>query len=303
MSLWYIKRDDQVTGPFSREQLEEFVAAGEVIESDLIRQEESRDYFPASLLPGLFFEIAAPIQAYEVPRRRIATGLFLILFSILVVVFSLPVIQQQYEIGDGRPPSKNNMKQIGLAFHNYSDNTSNAPETFPPGAITTAKGKPLHSWQALILPYLNQQALYSQIDFSKPWNAPANQEPFQQEIFSYLNPKNDASHSSDGYALSHYAGNELVLKPNVGMPFNEIRDGMSNTILAVEIGEDFKPWGDPTSLTVPDKVIGPGRTPPTTGGNYVLFGDGRVQFIPEDIDLEILKSLSTPDGADKIGEF
>ncbi|MCA9023352.1 MAG: DUF4339 domain-containing protein [Planctomycetaceae bacterium] len=44
MSGWYIKRDDQITGPFSREQLEEFVAAGEVIESDLIRQEAARDF-------------------------------------------------------------------------------------------------------------------------------------------------------------------------------------------------------------------------------------------------------------------
>jgi len=71
----------------------------------------------------------------------------------------------------------------------------------------------------------------------------------------------------------------------------------------VEIGEDFKPWGDPTSLTVPEKVIGPGRKSPSTGGTHVLLADGSVRFIPEDIDPEILKALSTPDGGDKIGEF
>tara|TARA_R110002096_G_scaffold352362_1_gene545331 strand:+ start:253 stop:1155 length:903 start_codon:yes stop_codon:yes gene_type:complete len=300
MSVWYIKRNDHITGPFTREQLEEFVAAGEVIESDLIRQEESREFFPASLLPGLFIEINDPIHADELPRSRVQALLF-VLCLILAIGFSLPAFQPKR--GSRRSVTKNNLKQIGLALHNYSYNTSHSPETFPPGAITTAQGTHLHSWQALILPYLDQQSLYKQIDFSKPWNARANQKPFQQEVSEYLNPKTEAKFSSDGYALSHYAGNELVLKPNVDMLFNEIRDGMSNTILAVEIGEHFKAWGDPTSLTVPDKVIGPGRAPPTTGGNYVLFGDGRVQFIPKDIDLEILKALSTPAGGEEIGEY
>ncbi|MCA9023351.1 MAG: DUF1559 domain-containing protein, partial [Planctomycetaceae bacterium] len=181
------------------------------------------------------------------------------------------------------------MKQIGLALHNYSYNNSHSSETFPPGAITTANGEPLHSWQALILPYLDQQALYKQIDFSKPWNVRANQKPFQQEVPEYLNPKTEARRTSDNYSLSHYIGNELVLKQNTGMPFNEIRDGTSNTILAVEIGEQFKPWGDPTSLTSPEKVIGPNRKAATIGGTYILLADGGVRYISEDIDPEILK--------------
>lgn len=300
MSGWYIKRDDQITGPFSREQLEEFVAAGEVNESDLIRQEAARDFFAASLLPGLFFEIDETKPAPEDRRSRVPV-LLLVLCLILVIGFSLPAFQPKR--GSRRSVTKNNMKQIGLALHNYSYNTSHSPETFPPGAITTAQGKPLHSWQALILPYLDQQSLYKQIDFSKPWNANANRKPFQQEVPVYLNPRTEAKFSSDGYALSHYAGNELVLKENTGLPFNEILDGTSNTILAVEIGEQFKPWGDPTSLTVPDKVIGPNRKSPSTGGTHVLLADGAVRFIPQDIDPAILKALSTPAGGEEIGEY
>ncbi|QDT91960.1 DUF1559 family PulG-like putative transporter [Gimesia algae] len=302
MSLWYIKRDNQITGPLTRQQLEDFVAAGEVIESDLIRQEDSQEFFPASLLPGLFIDIDDTKPAFEVRSSRVP-ALLLVLFLILAIGFSLPAFQQgrSYQ----RSVTINNMKQIGLALHNYSFN-SKEPMTlqvFPPGAMTNPQEKPLHSWQALILPYLDQQFYYNQIDLSKPWNARDNQKPFQQEVPVYLNPKNEARRSSDGYALSHYAGNELVLKPNVGMPFNEIRDGMSNTILAVEIGEQFKPWGDPTSLTVPEKVIGPNRNSPSTGGTIVLLADGAVRFIPEDIDPEILKALSTPAGGEEIGEY
>lgn len=302
MSLWYLKKNDQITGPFTRQQLEDFVAAGEVIESDLISQKEGRDFFPASLLPGLFIDIDAPRQAFEVRRSRVPALLF-VLFVIMLAGVLLPVLQQKR--GYRRSITKNNLKQIGLALHNYSFNSKEptALQIFPPGAITNPQGKPLHSWQTLILPYLDQQALYQQIDFSKPWHARANQKPFLKEVPEYLNPKTEARHSSDGYALSHYVGNELLLKQKAGMPFNEIRDGMSNTILAVEIGEHFKPWGDPTSLTTPEKVIGPNRKSPSTGGTNVLLADGAVRFIPEDIDPEILKALSTPAGGEEIGEY
>ena len=71
--------------------------------------------------------------------------------------------------------------------------------------------------------------------------------------------------------------------------------------MAMELGEKFKPWGDPTSLTVPTAVIGPGKKSLSQGGNHVLFCDGRVQFIYSNIDPVILKALSTPDGGEPIG--
>ncbi|WP_315854190.1 DUF1559 family PulG-like putative transporter [Gemmata palustris] len=51
--------------------------------------------------------------------------------------------------------SANNLKQIGLAMHNYHD-TNNA---FPPAAVCDKKGKPQLSWRVLILPYIEQDAL------------------------------------------------------------------------------------------------------------------------------------------------
>jgi len=154
----------------------------------------------------------------------------------------------------------------------------------------------------LILPYLDQEDIYKQIDFHQAWDAPVNRPPFQQEISVYLSPKTRQTRSPDGYALSHFTGNRLVLKQNAGMIILEsITDGTSNTIMAMELGEKFKPWGDPTSLTVPTAVIGPGKKSLSQGGNHVLFCDGRVQFIYSNIDPVILKALSTPDGGEPIG--
>ena len=60
----------------------------------------------------------------------------------------------------------NNLKQIGLAFHNYAD----AYRSFPPAVIYGPDGKPWHSWRVLLLPFLEQQPLYEQYDFSQPWD-------------------------------------------------------------------------------------------------------------------------------------
>lgn len=53
----------------------------------------------------------------------------------------------------------NNIRQIALAMLNYE----NANGHFPPAYIADENGKPMHSWRVLILPYLEQEALYKQL--------------------------------------------------------------------------------------------------------------------------------------------
>ncbi|HZW34640.1 MAG TPA: DUF1559 domain-containing protein [Isosphaeraceae bacterium] len=40
--------------------------------------------------------------------------------------------------------------------------------------IADATGKPMHGWRVLILPFLEQSAVYNQYDFSEPWDGPNN---------------------------------------------------------------------------------------------------------------------------------
>lgn len=63
----------------------------------------------------------------------------------------------------------NNLRHIELALHNYH----NAHGCFPPAYIVDESGRPMHSWRVL-LPYLEQEALYDQYDFSEPWDGPNN---------------------------------------------------------------------------------------------------------------------------------
>lgn len=222
----------------------------------------------------------------------------ILILGLIILPSILPPVEQSRDAAR-RSTSKNNLKQIGLAFHLYH----NQYDLLPPGSIETAEGQPGHSWLTAMLPYLDQWNLHQQIDFNKAWNDPANQRPFQQSVNIYHNPKIQETVSPEGYALSSYQGNELVLHPNQGTGINEIRDGESNTIFAVEVGEDFKAWGDPANLTNPAQMFAPGKKTPYVGGKHVLFGDGRVQFLSELTDPAVLKALSTPDRGEKVGDF
>lgn len=101
-------------------------------------------------------------------QRRSAFTLIELLVVIaiiaILVAILLPAVQQAREAAR-RSTCKNNLKQLGLAMHNYHDTHS----TFPQGsfgreqAIWPTRGNP--NWRSLILPQLEQTNVYDQLDF------------------------------------------------------------------------------------------------------------------------------------------
>src|SRR5262249_36600607 len=78
----------------------------------------------------------------------------------------------------------NNLKQIGLASHEYHD----VYRVFPPGYSATAAypdTTPGWGWAAFLLPYVEQDNLYRQIDFSQPVESSA---AIQSTVKIYLFP-------------------------------------------------------------------------------------------------------------------
>jgi hypothetical protein len=110
------------------------------------------------------------------PKVRSRRGLRLIHILLDVGAFGLLLaLLGPLNRGSGRGAAQriqcvNNLKQIGLALHNYEQDHG----TLPPAFTVDAKGRPLHSWRTLILPYMEYGRLYERIDLSRPWDDPAN---------------------------------------------------------------------------------------------------------------------------------
>ena len=97
-------------------------------------------------------------------RRRGFTLIeLLVVIAIIAVLIALllPAVQQAREAAR-RTQCKNNLKQMGLALHNYHD----VYNMFPPGVIASLAGGWGASWYMRILPYVDQAPVFNKLTFS-----------------------------------------------------------------------------------------------------------------------------------------
>lgn len=107
------------------------------------------------------------MKRHQWQRRGFTLIELLVVIAIIAILIALllPAVQQAREAAR-RSTCKNNLKQMGLALHNYHE----AFGCFPPGQIrgwngTVELGSGA-SWGALILPYMDQAPLYNNLNFN-----------------------------------------------------------------------------------------------------------------------------------------
>ncbi len=237
------------------------------------------------------------------------------------VALLLPAVQQAREAAR-RSTSKNNLKQIGLALHNYHDTF----REFPPGTQPNEKLKPEKrlSWQAKILPFLDQAPLFQNVDFDESWEAKDNEQAVSTRLQVYINPS-APSQPDKVSGPTNYVGIAGVGKDAPTLPktskkagvfgynrttrIRDITDGTSNTVMVSEAAKNLGPWaagGESTirALTKKPYINGPdGLGGFHQGGCLMLMGDGSVHFISENIDPNTMEALSTIAGGEVIGNF
>jgi prepilin-type processing-associated H-X9-DG protein len=183
-----------------------------------------------------------------------------------------------------RVQSVNNLKQIALSFHNYSDTY----RALPPHASLGKDGKPLLSWRVLILPFLGEQALYNQFHLDEPWDSEHNKKLLDKMPKVYTIP------GQKGTDVTHYQGfhgKGAVFEGKKGLTFPaDFPDGTSNTIMIVEAADPV-PWTKPADLP-----YDPAKPLPKLGGFFpggfnAAFCDGSVHFLKTTIKPQTLHFL------------
>ncbi len=157
-------------------------------------------------------------------KRR--TGFTLIELLVVIAIIAilvallLPAVQQAREAAR-RSHCKNNLKQIGLALHNYHGAHSAFPAGYFSYATSTGAGPatanidpltwdaaPGWGWSAMLLPFLDAENLIGQIDFDTPLWAPANSSAIQAKLTVFLCPS--ATGGDESFTVRDASGSTLL---------------------------------------------------------------------------------------------
>ncbi len=195
-------------------------------------------------------------------RRRAFTLIeLLVVIAIIAVLIGLllPAVQKVREAA-ARMKCQNNLKQLGLAMHNYHD----ANGFLPPGGIDVITvGAPklgvsstqhvTHGWAMLILPYIEQDAMFRQYKINLDWRHPANQPVVQLPIPIMQCPsvfstdrvfvRTDPTFGTVKQAAGDYsADNAINTAIRDGTSWN-LTDNLGNNVSVANAGDSPKYWG------------------------------------------------------------
>ncbi len=248
---------------------------------------------------------AAVFNASAVPQGLRSGCLFLILCGLLGCCL-MPCLETAREAAR-RSECYDNLRQIGLALHNYHSFYG----SFPPAYVADSDGRPMHSWRVLILPFLGERALYDQYDFSEPWDGYDNGKLLSGMPSTYACPSRPRGRKERGYFTSYVA----VVHPRTAWPgatprkMAEIRDGTSNTILVVEASSRQIPWMEPRDPSLTETLDMVSSTDFDVSGGHrfeeffyvyddgrnVLTADGASHFLGRTLPRESWSNLLTID--------
>ena len=215
-------------------------------------------------------------------RRRAFTLIeLLVVIAMIAILIALllPAVQQAREAAR-RTQCKNNLKQIGLALHNYLDTHSVFPPSYCVGATTGGTW----SIHARILPFMDQASAFASADLSLGYGVAPNSTIgiTQMHVPGYTCPSEikavarvatppAATHFPSTYAFNGGTWNYFVAKttyadgvmagdgafaPNSGFSPRDFTDGMSNSLCFSEV-KAYTPNGGGVAISA-------GTVPPTS---------------------------------------
>lgn len=193
------------------------------------------------------------------------------------------------------------LNQLLVAMHNYHDQHG----SFPPAYIVDEDGKPIHSWRVLILPYIEERALYAEYRFDEPWDSAHNLSLADRMPRMFRSPTESPSHRNANIVV--ITGPDTAFPGGKSTRLDEFVDGTENCILLTEIANSDICWLEPRDLdtaTMSFKVNDPAKPSVSAAPwrqPYVVLADSIHTYpVPRDIPPEVLKALTTIAGGEPV---
>jgi hypothetical protein len=204
---------------------------------------------------------------------------------------------------------QSNLKDIVLALHNYHDDYG----CFPPAYVADEAGRPMHSWRVLILPYIGKQTLYDQYRFDEPWDGPNNRNLHGDRVRTYECP----TQPFGGTPITSYVavvGPTTIWPSAASAKQQDVRDGLSKTLMVVEMADSGIHWMEPRDLDAstikltgdPKNGRGISSHHRTESWSQRVYGvnvgmaDSSVRLLPPKMPAEQLRALLTVSGGEEI---
>ncbi len=215
---------------------------------------------------------------YDLKSASGSTGLAT---SGILVGMLLPAVQQVREAAR-RTSSMNNIRQFLLASLNYES----AHLHMPMNANYDENGKPLLSWRVHLLPYMEENRLYEQFHLDEPWNSEHNIKLLDQMPAIFQNPNMDLGNKTNFLAVT---GPGTVFPGNEKVRIRDVIDGLSNTVMMIEVAPEFAvEWTKPVDYVLdtdnPRNGIGRMRPAGVVAGRC----DGSVFLVPHSATDQVL---------------
>lgn len=213
----------------------------------------------------------------------------LVVIAIIAILIALllPAVQQAREAAR-RTQCRNNLKQLGLALHNYHDNYLMFPRgnyQSQTGGGTIQDPNPYRGRSAhmMILPYIDQGPLYNTLNFGLASDSGVNGQACQRIIAAFLCPSdlgtdNSAIGGGNNYVGS--AGPSVYWGSHTTANTDAIQIGLFNTRVSVAIRDVTD--GTSNTVAMSEQIIArPDSTPLSTNSRAATKRGGSLGSIPQ----------------------
>jgi hypothetical protein len=185
---------------------------------------------------------------------------------------------------------------FGCALQNY-----HASQQHCPSAITYDKdGKPLFNWIVPVLPEIDYEAIYRQLNKNEPWNSSFNTKVLSQ-ISNHEFQCPSANHEVNDSTTNYVAiiGPGTAWRSDGPVKLSDLPDGGSHTVMLVEVADSGLHWAEPVVFTMEQALermkTGKGlRISSNHPSNiHLLLANGRATSVPSKMPLSLWKKLLT----------